>query len=80
MLIFNELIMKNDPVKKTALFPCFYGGVQLPHDKVLRLEDKTFHRKTLSKRTLNTAKLSVTANLIFQYILAFNLIKILGLS
>ena len=45
MLIFNELIMKNDPVKKTALFPCFYGGVQLPHDKVLRLEDKTFHRK-----------------------------------
>ena len=25
MSVFNELVIKNDPVKKTTRFPCFYG-------------------------------------------------------
>ena len=58
MSIFNELVIKNDPDKKTTPFFAFVKGVQLPHVQVLVLEAKTFHCKVLSE-------LYVTANLIF---------------
>ena len=55
MSIFNDLVIKNDPVKKATLLPCFYGGgVQLPHGQVLKLEDRNFHRKILSKLYRNS--------------------------
>ena len=49
MSIFNELVIKNDPVKKATSFFDFMKGVQLPHDQVLVLEDRTFHCKVLSR-------------------------------
>ena len=59
MSIFNELVIKNDPVKKAASFFVFVEGAQLPHDQVLILEERNFHCKVLSR-------LYRTANLIFQ--------------
>ena len=49
MSIFNELVNKNDPVKKRHHLLAFMGGVQLPHDQILRLEDRTFDCKIFSK-------------------------------
>ena len=39
--IFNELVIKNDPVKKAIPFSVFVEGFQLPHDQALVLEDRT---------------------------------------
>ena len=38
--IFNELVIKNDPVKKATSFFAVMEEVQLPHDQVLVLEDR----------------------------------------
>ena len=47
--IFNDLVIKNDPVKKAKSFFVFKEGVQLRCDQVLVLEDRTFHCKVLRK-------------------------------
>ena len=57
--IFNELVIKDDPVKKQHYFRVYMEGVQLPQDQVLGLEDRTFTAKF-------SVKFIVTANLIFQ--------------
>ena len=49
MSILNELVIKNDPVKKATPFFVFMERVQLTHYQVLVLEDRIFHRKVLSK-------------------------------
>ena len=52
MSIFNDLIIKNDPVKKAKSFFVFMEGVQLHHDQALVLEDRTFHCKVLSRQQI----------------------------
>ena len=54
MSIFNDLVIKNDPVEKATSFFDFMEGVQLPHYQVLVLEDRTFHSKVLSRRYPNS--------------------------
>ena len=61
MSIFNELVIKNDPVKKATPFFVFMEGVQLTHYQVLVLEDRTFHRKVLS-RPYRSSKFNYLAN------------------
>ena len=61
MSILNELVIKNDPVKKEASFVVFMEGAQLPHDQVLVLEDSTFHCKVLS-RLYRNSKFNILAN------------------
>ena len=51
--VFNELLLKNDPVKKTISFSVFVEGFRMPHDQVLVLEDKTLHCKVLSRLYCN---------------------------
>ena len=67
MSIFNEIVIKNDPVKKTTPFLCFYGRAQLPHDQVLGLENRTFHHKILSKLYCNS-KFNISVN--FKFVLS----------
>ena len=52
MSIFNDLVIKNYPVKKATSSFVFMEGVQLPHDKVLVLEYRTFHCNCNSKFTI----------------------------
>ena len=61
---FNELVIKNHPVKKATPFFIFIEEVHLPHDQVFVLEDRTFHRKVLSKLYRNS-KFNILGNLIF---------------
>ena len=70
MSIFNELVINNDPGKEASPFFVFMNEVQPPHDQVLVLEQRTFHRKILSKLYRNS-KFNNLAN-------SVNLIKILG--
>ena len=41
--IFNDLVIKNDPIKKAKSLFVFKEAVPLHHVKVLVLEDRTFH-------------------------------------
>ena len=50
----NLLVIKNDPVKKATLFCAFMEGIQLSHDQVLVLEDKTFQCNVLSRLYRNS--------------------------
>ena len=43
MPIFSDLVTENDPVKKAKSFFVFIEGVQLHHNQVLVLDDRTFH-------------------------------------
>ena len=52
MCIFNDLVIKKDPVKKAKSFFVFMEGVQVHHDHVLVLEDRTFHCKVLSRQQI----------------------------
>ena len=61
---FNKLVTKNDPVKKATLFFVFMEGVQLPHGQALVLEDRTLHRKLLSKLCRNS-KFNILVNFNF---------------
>ena len=65
MSIFNELLIKNDPAKKATSLFAFMEGVQLPHDQVLVLKDRTFHCKVLSRLYSNSK---------FNILLNFNLV------
>ena len=53
MSILNELVIKNDHVKKETFF-VFMEWAQLPHDQVLGLEDSTFHCKVLNRLYCNS--------------------------
>ena len=64
MSIFNELVIKSDPVKKRASFFVFMEGVQLPHDQVLVLVNRAFHCKVLT-RLYHSSIFDILANLIF---------------
>ena len=64
MIIFNEFVIKNDPLKKAIPFFVFMEGVQLPQNQVLVLEDKTIHGKVLSKLYRNS-KFNILVNFIF---------------
>ena len=64
MIIFNEFVTKNDPLKKTIPFFVFMEGVQLPQNQVLVLEDTTIHGKVLSKFYRNS-KFNILVNFIF---------------
>ena len=66
MSIFNKLAMKNDPIKKASPFFVFMEEIQLPHDQVLLLEDRTFHCKVLSKLYCNS-KFNILVNFNFVY-------------
>ena len=48
MPIFSDLVTENDPVKKAKSFFVFIEGVQLHHNQVLVLDDRTFHWKVLT--------------------------------
>ena len=61
MSIFNELVIIKDPVKKATSFFVFMEGLQLPHDQVLVLEDRTFHCKVLS-RLYRNSKFNILAD------------------
>ena len=50
--IFNDLVIKNDPVKKAKSFFVFMEGVQLHHEQVLVLEDRAFQYKVLSRQQI----------------------------
>ena len=47
MSMFNELVIKNDSVKKTPVF-VFIDRVHLAHDQVLLIESKIFPQKVFS--------------------------------
>ena len=49
MSMFNKLVIKNDLVKIATPFFVFMEEIQLPHDQVLVLEDRTLQLKVLSK-------------------------------
>ena len=70
MSIFNELVIKNDPVKKATSFFIFMEGVQLPHGQVLVLEDRGFYRKVFRKLYRN-GKFNILVN--FNVVLSFSL-------
>ena len=61
MSIFNELVIKNDPVEKATSFFVFMEGIQLPQNQVLVQEDRTFHCKVLS-RLYRNSKFNILAN------------------
>ena len=52
MSVFNDLVIKNDPVKKAKSFFAFMEEVQLHHDQILVLEDRNFHCKVLSRQEI----------------------------
>ena len=43
MSISNDLVIKGDPVQKAKSFFVFMEGVQLHHDQVLVLGNRSFH-------------------------------------
>ena len=47
---FNDLVIKNDSVKKAKSFFIFMEGIQLHYNQVLVLEDRTFHGKVLNRQ------------------------------
>ena len=49
MSVFNEIVIKNVPVKKSITILCFHARVHLPDGKVLVLGDRNFYVKVLSK-------------------------------
>ena len=49
MFMFNELVIKNDPVKKATPFFTFIEEFQLPHDQVLVLKNGIFHHNVSGK-------------------------------
>ena len=51
----------SDPAKKAKSFFVFIEGVQLYHNQVLVLKDRTFHRKVLS-RLYRNGKLNIIEN------------------
>ena len=61
MSIFNDLVIKNYPVKKATSFFVFMEGVQLPYDQVLVQEDRTFYCKVL-RRLYGNSKFNILAN------------------
>ena len=64
MSIFDELVIKNDPVKKETPFFVFMEVVYLLHNQVLVVEDSIFHRRVLSKLYRNS-KFNVLVNFNF---------------
>ena len=62
MYMFNELVIKNDLVKKVTSFFVFMQGGQLSHDQVLVLEeDRHFHCKVLN-RLYRNSKFNILTN------------------
>ena len=66
MSVFNKLAIKNDRIKKASPFFVFMEEIQLPHDKVLLLEHRTFHHKVLSKLYCDS-KFNILVNFNFVY-------------
>ena len=62
MFMFNELVIKNDPVEKATLFFVFIEEFQVPHDQVLVLKNGIFHRNVSGKLYRNS-KSNILANL-----------------
>ena len=63
--MFNELVLKNFPIKKIRPFFLFMEEVHLPQGQVSLQEGKTFHYKVLSKLSRNSElKFLVNFNLI----------------
>ena len=60
--ICNNLVIKNNPVKKVKSFFVFKEGVLLHHDQVLVLEDRNFRCKVLS-RLYRNSKFNILENL-----------------
>ena len=52
MSIFNDFVIKNDPVENAKSFFVFIEGFQLYYEKVLVLEDSTFHCQILSRQKI----------------------------
>ena len=77
MFIFNELVIKIDPVKKTTSFFVFMDSVQLSHDQALVLEDRTFHCIALS-RLYRDSKFNILVN--FNLVLSTSLKKLGGVK
>ena len=50
MSIFSDLVIKNESVKKAKFFFVFMEGVQLHHDQVLVLEDRTLDCKVINRK------------------------------
>ena len=65
--MFNELVIKVTPVKKSKTICCFMEWVHLPHGKVSLKENGTFHHKVLSKFYRNS-NLNFLAN--FNFVLS----------
>ena len=52
MSMFNDLVIKNSPVKKTKSFFVSVEEDQLHHGQVLVQEVRTFHCKVLSRQQI----------------------------
>ena len=61
MSVFSDLVIEYDPVIKAKSFFVFIEGVQLHHDQVLVLEDRTFLSKVLSGHYRNR-KFNILSN------------------
>ena len=77
MFIFNELVIKIDPVKKATSFFVFMDSVQLSHDQALVLEDRIFHCIALS-RLYRDSKFNILVN--FNLVLSTSLKKLGGVK
>ena len=60
--ICNNLVIKNNPVKKAKSFFVFHEGVSLHHDPGLVLKDRNFRCKVLC-RVYRNNKLNILENL-----------------
>ena len=61
MFIFNGLVIKNDSVKKSKIFHCFYVGDSTASHQFFVLEETTFHCKVLCRLYCNS-KFNILAN------------------
>ena len=52
MSLFYDLVIKDGSVKRAKSFFLFMEGVQLYHNQVLVLEDRTFHYQVLSRQQI----------------------------
>ena len=74
MSICNNLVIKNNTVKKVKSFFVFKEGVSLHHKQVLVLEDRNFRCKVFS-RLYRNSKFNILENLNLVFSISYKKLK-----